>query len=257
MSFINIERRGRITIFTINRPESMNAMNRLAHFEMNEQFDAFAADPEQWVAIVTGAGDRAFCAGNDLKQKLEPGQESTPPKKFGGLTARFDLNKPVIAAVNGLALGGGFELALACDLIVAAENAMFGLPEVKVGLAAMGGGLLRLPLHVGPKRAMEMILTAERISAQQAQDMGIVNKVVPAGQALPAAIELAETILTASPLSVRASKAVIRRGLEADLQKAMTEHLDYPEIIEMRNSEDAKEGSRAFAEKRTPEWQGR
>lgn len=254
---IRVERRGRITIFTINRPEAMNALDRAGHFEMAEKIDAFAADPEQWIAIVTGAGDRAFCAGNDLKQQLGPDEAVVPPTGFAGLTARFDLDKPLIAAVNGLAFGGGFELALACDMVVAADSARFALPEVRVGLAAMGGGLLRLSAHIGPKRAAEFVMTARRIDAQEALALGLVNQVVPAGDVLDASLALAETVLVASPLAVRASKAVMARALDGDVRAAMHAHLEWPEIVAMIESDDAKEGPRAFAEKRAPIWQGR
>ena len=254
---INVERRGHVTIFKIVRPQAMNAMNVAAHFEMSEKLDAFAADPDQWIAIITGEGDRAFCAGNDLKQKLEEGQAVVPESGFAGLTNRFDLNKPIIAAVNGMAFGGGFELALACDLVVASENASFALPEVRVGLAAMGGGLLRLPSLIGQKRATEMVMTAKRVSAQEGFELGFVNQVVAKGTALEAALALADTINTASPLAVRASKAVMSRALESDIRDAMLAHLQYPEIIAMMESEDAQEGPRAFVEKRLPEWKGR
>ena len=139
--FCRVEREGPLTIITLNRPEVMNALHPPAHFELNAVFDAFAADPEQWVAIVTGAGERAFSAGNDLKYQASGGKMSAPPGGFAGLTSRFDLNKPLIAAVNGIAMGGGFEIALACDLIVASETAVFALPEPRVGLAALAGGL--------------------------------------------------------------------------------------------------------------------
>jgi crotonobetainyl-CoA hydratase len=254
---ILVEQRGRITILTINRPAAMNALDKAAQFEMSDKIEAFAADPEQWIAIITGAGDRAFCAGNDLKQVLVPGEPFFPETGFGGVTGRFDLHKPLIAAVNGIAFGGGFELALACDLVVAVETASFALPEAKVGLAAMGGGLLRLPHHVGPKRAMEIILTGERVTAAQGKDMGFINHVTPPGAALEAALGLAEKVLAASPLSIRASKAVVERAIYADLRRAMTAHLEYPEIVAMRASEDALEGPRAFAERRAPRWQGR
>ncbi|WP_070153772.1 enoyl-CoA hydratase-related protein [Sphingobium phenoxybenzoativorans] len=254
--FYEMERRGRVTIFTIARPQAMNALHAKANFELAAGFDAFAEDPDQWIAIITGQGEKAFCAGNDLKQELAEGEPIVPHTGFGGLTNRFDLTKPVIAAVNGLALGGGFELALACDLIVAAENASFGLPEVRVGLAAMGGGLLHLPRHIGPKRAMELVLTAKRISAQEALSLGLVNRVTPAGGALEGALALADEIAKAAPLSTRASKAVMKRALEQDISSAMLSHLDYPEIIAMRTSQDALEGPRAFAEKREPRWAG-
>lgn len=255
--FVTVERRGRITILTIDRPEAMNALGRSGHYQMAAAFDDFAADPEQWLAIVTGAGERAFCVGNDLKQVLAPGEDVVPPSGFGGLTNRFDLDKPVIAAVNGMAFGGGFELALACDMIVAAENAIFCLPEVKVGLAAMGGGLLHLPALIGPKRAMDMIMTARRVPADEALTFGIVNRVVPVGAALDGALALAETVLSAAPLAIRASKAVVRRVMQKDVAAAMLGHLGYPEIIAMMASEDAKEGPRSFAEKRAPVWAGR
>ena len=178
---IHVERRGRITIFTINRAEAMNALDRTAHFALAAEFDSFAADPDQWVAIITGAGERAFCAGNDLKQILTPGDELVPPTGFGGLTARYDMTKPVIAAVNGIAFGGGFEMVLACDLAVASANVTFALPEVRVGLAAMAGGMLRLPRSIGPKKAAELIMTARRIDADEALSLGLINKVVGQG----------------------------------------------------------------------------
>lgn len=248
------ERRGRITIFTINRPEAMNALDREAHYALSERLDDFEADPDQWIAVVTGAGDRAFCAGNDLKQKREPGDSVTPPTGFGGITARFDMDKPVIAAVNGLALGGGFEMALACDLVVAGESASFGLPEVRVGLAAMGGGLLHLPRHVGPKRAMELATTARRLTADEALAWGLVNKVVPDERVLDAALELAVQLESVAPLSVRASKAVMSRAFDTDLREAVNGHLEWPAIKRMRHSADALEGPRAFGEKRAPAW---
>ena len=145
MNSSRVERDGPITTVTLNRPEVMNALHSPAHFELGEVFDAFAADPEQWVAIVTGAGERAFSAGNDLKHQAGGGKMGSPPSGFAGLTTRFDLTKPLIAAVNGVAMGGGFEIALACDIIIASENAVFALPEPRVGLAALAGGLHRLP----------------------------------------------------------------------------------------------------------------
>jgi len=251
---IRVDRQGRITIFTINRPEAMNALDRAGHFEMAGKIDAFAADPEQWIAIVTGAGERAFSAGADLKQPVGPDEEVVPPTGFAGLTARFDLNKPVIAAVNGIAFGGGFELALAADMIVASANAKFALTEVRVGLAAMGGGLLRLQAHIGPKRAAEMIMTAKRIDAEEALALGLVNRMVPAGHALEGALALAQELLASGPLAIRASKAVMTRALDGAVRAAMHAHLGWPEIVAMMQSEDAKEGPRAFVEKRQPNW---
>ena len=138
--FVRVDREGPVTIVTLNRPEVMNALHSPAHFELDEVFNDFANDPEQWVAIVTGAGDRAFSAGNDLKHQAGGGKMESPPSGFAGLTSRFDLSKPLIAAVNGVAMGGGFEIALACDIILASEAAVFALPEPRVGLAALAGG---------------------------------------------------------------------------------------------------------------------
>ena len=171
--FITVERDGPVTTFTLNRPEVMNALHSPTHFEMDEALNAFAADPEQWVAIITGAGERAFSAGNDLKWQAGGGEMGSPPSGFAGLTSRFDLTKPLIAAVNGVAMGGGFEIALACDLIIASETPIFALPEPRVGLAALAGGLHRLPRAIGVKRAMGMILTGRRVSARGGAGTGL------------------------------------------------------------------------------------
>ena len=168
--FCKVEREGRLTIVTMNRPDVMNALHPPANFELAKIFDQFAQDADQWVAIITGAGDRAFSAGNDLKYQAAGNPITVPPTGFAGLTSRFDLNKPVIAAVNGLAMGGGFEIALACDLIVAAETALFALPEPRVGLAALAGGLHRLPREIGMKKALGMILTGRRVTRRRRPD---------------------------------------------------------------------------------------
>ena len=194
LKFSKVTRKGPITIITLSRPEVYNALHIDAHFELNKVFDDFSADPEQWVAIVTGAGDKAFCAGNDLKWQAAGGKRGWDKGGFAGLTSRFDCDKPIIAAVNGVAMGGGFEIALACDLIIASENATFALPEPRVGLAALAGGVHRLPRQIGLKRAMGMILTARHVSAKEGLELGFVNEVVPAGEALAAAERWAETI---------------------------------------------------------------
>lgn len=209
------------------------------------------------MAIVTGAGDRAFSAGNDLKYQAMGGDMSGQPATgFAGLTARWDLTKPVIAAVNGVAMGGGFEIALACDIIVAAENAVFALPEVRVGLAALAGGLHRLPRTIGPKRALDMILTGRRVSPAEGQQLGFVSEVVPEGQAVAAARRWAAMILEASPMSVRASKQAVYQGLEAGGLRAAYEGR-YSAVGDMARSEDFIEGPLAFAQKRPPQWKGR
>ena len=183
LKFSKVTRKGPITIITLSRPEVYNALHIDAHFELNKVFDDFSADPEQWVAIVTGAGDKAFCAGNDLKWQAAGGKRGWDKGGFAGLTSRFDCDKPIIAAVNGVAMGGGFEIALACDLIIASENATFALPEPRVGLAALAGGVHRLPRQIGLKRAMGMILTARHVSAKEGLELGFVNEVVPQSEA--------------------------------------------------------------------------
>ena len=260
--FCLVERYGPITLVTINRPDAMNALTPYANEELAEVFDDFQADPDQWVAILTGAGDKAFSSGNDLKftaQSMAAGLPlETPTKGFAGLTARWDNNKPVIAAVNGIAMGGGFEIALACDLIIAAEGAVFALPEPKVGLAALAGGLHRLPRQIGLKQAMGMILTARRVSAAEGLSLGFVNEVVPQDELLAAARRWADDIAACSPMSIRASKEAVMKGLdESDLAAAYGNQTRYPAIGALFRSDDVREGPLAFAQKRPPVWKGR
>ena len=255
--FIKVDRDGPVTTITLNRPEVMNALHSPAHFELGEAFDAFAADTGQWVAIVTGAGDRAFSAGNDLKHQAGGGKMGSPPSGFAGLTSRFDLAKPVIAAVNGVAMGGGFEIALACDIIIAAETAVFALPEPRVGLAALAGGLHRLPRAIGLKRAMGMILTGRRVPAKEGFELGFVNEVVAPGELMAAANRWAKLIGECSPMSIRASKEAVLKGLdEPTLEAAITGQGRYPAVAAMFRSADFKEGPIAFSEKRPPNWTG-
>jgi enoyl-CoA hydratase/carnithine racemase len=256
--FVKIGRENHLTLIRIDRPEVLNALHPPAHHELAAAFDDFAADPEQWLAIITGSGTRAFCAGNDLKFRAAQGRKRLPASGFGGLTARFDLDKPVIAAVNGLALGGGFELALACDLIVADEPAQFGLPEVAVGLAALAGGLHRLPQQIGLKAALGIALTGRKVSAAEAHALGCINEITAAGDAVAGARRWAAQILGASPLAVRAAKQVMLRGLqEPDLSRALIHQEEWPAVRALRASEDAIEGPRAFAEGRVPQWRAR
>ena len=251
--FCTVERDGRLLIVTLNRPERYNALHWPAHFELAEVWDEFAADPGLWVAIVTGAGDKAFCAGNDLRFQAEGNVRKRCPTGFAGLTDRYDLNKPVIAAVNGFAMGGGFEVALACDLIVAAENAVFALPEPRVGLMAGAGGVHRLPRIIGQKRALGMILTGRRVGAEEGRELGFVNEVVPEGEAVAGARRWAEQILECAPISIRASKEAVYAGAnEATLQTAIAR--TYEEQHVLIGSADYIEGPKAFAEKRPPVW---
>lgn len=254
--YCQVQDEGRLRIVTLNRPEVMNALHSEAHFELEKVWDEFAASPDLWVAIVTGAGERAFSAGNDLKVQAAGKRGPTPPTGFAGITLRFDLDKPVIAAVNGIAMGGGFEVALACDLIIAAENAVFALPEPRVGLVAGAGGVHRLPRMIGQKQALGMILTGRRVGAEEGKTLGFVNEVVPQGQALEAAKRWAALILECSPLAVRASKQCVYAGMdEPTLRQAITTM--YPAQQRNRDSLDYIEGPKAFAEKRKPNWQNR
>jgi enoyl-CoA hydratase/carnithine racemase len=254
--FCRAVRDGRILNVTLDRPALLNALHPPAHVELDAVWGEFEKDPELWVAIVTGAGERAFCAGNDLKFQAAGGRVAIPPSGFGGLTARYDMVKPVIAAVNGLAMGGGFEIALACDLIVASETAVFALPEPRVGLAALAGGIHRLPRQIGLKNAMGMLLTGRRVSAAEGLRLGFVNEVVPPGELQAAARRWAEAICECAPLSVRASKQAALRGLDAPSLREAVEGR-YEQMAAMIKSEDFVEGPRAFSEKRKPAWKGR
>ncbi|MGH3556225.1 MAG: acetyl-CoA acetyltransferase [Mycobacterium sp.] len=251
--FIKVHRDGHLLEITINRPDARNCLNPPAHEELDNLFDAFFADGDLWVAIITGEGGKAFCAGNDLVYSASGKPLYVPLNGFGGLTGRRNMHKPVIAAVNGFAMGGGFEIALACHLVVADESAKFALSEVKVGLIAGAGGAVRLPRSIPSKVANELILTGRRIGAEEARQLGVVNRVAPEGQALAAARELAAEILDASPTSVRLSLKLMEQtqGI-ADTVDAVTAPSDV--VDELMTSADAIEGMAAFVMKRRPEW---
>ena len=251
--FLTVEREEKITTITINRPSVYNALHPPAHFEFDRVFNDFEADPEQWVAIITGAGNKAFSAGNDLKYQAAGGTRERPASGFGGLTLRFNLAKPVIAAVNGFAMGGGFEIALACDLIVASDNAIFALPEPRVGLAALAGGLHRLPRIIPQKQALGMILSGRRVTAKEGKELGFVNEVTSQADLMPTSKRWAGMILECSPMSVRASKQAVYQGLDkSTLEDAINS--DYPAVEALYKSADFIEGPKAFSEKRTPRW---
>ena len=258
---IEVSTADHVTTVTINRPQVMNALNPQAVWEMEAAFDAFQSDDDQWVAILTGAGERAFCAGNDLKFQAEHGQEQVRKLRrglkggFGGLTRRAGCYKPIIAAVNGFALGGGFELALACDIIVAAEHASFGLPEPRVGLMAAAGGVHRLPRYIPYHAAMAVILAGKRLSAAEAHAYGLVCEVVAGDALMDAARRWAGEILEGAPISVRASKEATILGMGMPLERAL--EAVFPLAHQMFDSEDLVEGPRAFAEKRPARWKGR
>ncbi len=255
------EKKGHIAYVTINRPERMNAHHPPCMHEMWQIFCDFRDDPEMWVAILTGAGDKAFSAGNDLKYQAEAVAAGTPRwtpsagESSGSFHLDFECPKPMIAAVNGYALGGGFEMALACDIIIAAEHATFGLPEPTVGLIAGGGGVHRLPRQVPSKIAMGMLLTGRHIVAEEAYRIGIVNEIVPLADLMTTAEKWAADIFRCAPLSVRASKEAAMKGLEMQLSEAL--HTTFPISEQMRVSEDIVEGPLAFSEKRPPNWKGK
>ena len=254
--YSNVEKDGKLWVITLNRPERMNALHSPAHFELEEIFNEFSTDPDAWVAIITGSGERAFCAGNDLRYQAEGGKLERNPMGFAGLTSRFDLKKPIIAAVNGVAMGGGFEIALACDLIIASENARFALPEPKVGLAALAGGMHRLPRQIGMKRAMGMMLTGRTVEAQEGLSLGFVNEVVAQEDVMDSAKKWEESIMECSPTSVRTTKDVAMSGLShASVETAMEQK--YDSVVDLFKGEDFVEGPLAFSEKRKPNWTGK
>jgi crotonobetainyl-CoA hydratase len=258
---ILVEKEDHITIITINRPKVMNSLDPGAHIALGRAFDGFADDPEAYVAILTAAGNRVFCAGNDLQYQQKHGSQAiidaleTVNGGFGGITTRFDCFKPVIAAVNGAALGGGTEIALACDIIIAAETAQFGLPEPKVGLFAGAGGLHRLLRRIPYHLAMGYALTGRPISPQKALEVGLVNEVVPLDDLIETAKKWAGEIIQCAPLSVRASKQMMLQGLGCPLEEAVQK--SYPLAEAVIQSEDLHEGIRAFIENRRPNWQGK
>jgi enoyl-CoA hydratase/carnithine racemase len=264
--FAKYEKRGRIAYVTINRPDVLNSLHPPAHQELWHIWCDFRDDPDVWVAILTGAGDRAFSAGNDLKYTAEQyGQggggpffppQLAPPGGFGGITNQFECWKPIIAAVNGYAMGGGFEIVLACDIAVAADHARFALPEPRVGLIAGAAGVHRLPRQIPQKIAMGMILTGRQLTAEEAYRVGLINEVVHMKDLMATAERWANEILECSPLSVRASKQSAVKGLDLPLHAAMN-NFQYYAFQQMIYSEDVIEGPKAFAEKRKPAWKGK
>lgn len=245
------EKRGRILIITINRPEAKNAANAAVSHGLAAAMDILDGDPGLSVGVLTGAGG-TFCAGMDLKA-FARGENVAVPGRGLGFTERPPV-KPLIAAVEGFALAGGTELALATDLIVAARNSAFGIPEVKRGLVAAGGGLLRLPQRIPPAIAMELALTGDQLSAERAHELGMVNLLAEPGHALDAAIELAERITANGPLAVAATKRIIVESRSWSPADQWSEQMKI--IAPVFASKDAREGAVAFAEKRAPNWTG-
>ena len=242
-----------IMTVTLNRPEAKNAANKALAEGVAAAMDELDSNDDIRVAILTGAGG-TFCSGMDLKAFVSGETPTVEGRGFGGLTEQPPA-KPLIAAVEGYALAGGLELMISCDLIVAADNAKFGIPEVKRGLAAAAGGLVRLPRQVPPRLAMELALTGDFISAERAAEMGLINRVVPAGTALEAARELAATICANGPLAVKVSKQVVTESAEWSADEVWQKQQAL--VMPIFTSEDAIEGATAFAEKRAPNWKGK
>lgn len=257
---VHSERRGNVLLVTINRPEARNAVNGEVSTLLGNALHEADTDPEIRVVVLTGAGEQSFCAGADLKA-ISRGEDIFPAENrhwgFAGMMQHY-VSVPVIAAVNGTALGGGCEIALASDLVVAADHAIFGLPEVKRGLIAAAGGAFRLPEQLPHRVAMEMMLTGEPISAERALELHLINRVVPADQLLDAALGLAEVIAANAPLAVQGSKRVAL-GISDGARPGEIEkwRVSDTEMINVMTSEDAAEGPRAFAEKRAPVWKAR
>ena len=250
---VDVGEYGRVLVVTINRPEVRNAINTETAVAIAKAMEELDARDDLTAGVITGAGS-TFCTGMDLKAFLAGERPSVDGRGFAGITEKSTA-KPLIAAVEGHAVAGGFEIVLACDLIVASETAVFGLPEVKRGLLAGGGGLLRLPRRVPHQLAVEWSLTGEYFTATQASDAGLLNRLVPEGQALSEALRLAEAIAENGPLALRATKEIISKARDWDSAEEFDRMREIYEPV--RSSDDAKEGARAFKEKRKPVWQGR
>jgi enoyl-CoA hydratase/carnithine racemase len=253
---LDYKKEGKIAIFTLNRPDAMNALNPELFQEMSEAFVDFKDDDNLWVGIVTGAGQKAFCAGADIKtmlpviEKFKGQPWGEPPIIMKGLS----LWKPLIAAVNGAALGGGMEVALACDIRIAAENAIFGVPEVTLGLIPAWGGTQRLPRAIPAAKAAEMLFTGKPVDAQEAYRIGLVNRVVPQAELMPTAMKMAETICKAGPLAVRAAKQAMVQGVNSSMEEGLLLESVLRDYVVA--TKDFAEGCKAFLEKRKAEFKG-
>ncbi len=257
------EVKDRCAWITLNRPESLNALNTELRWQLSQHLNQVEADDDIWLTVITGAGDRAFCAGADLKERArqrdadeqQQAEWRRLQKETRHIIERWYHPKPIIAMVNGFALGGGLEVAMACDIIVSAEHAEFGLPEPRRGLIAASAGVHRLPRQIGLKPAMGYMLTGRHMSAARAYELGLVNEVVPLENLVETTEGYVRDILRCAPLSVRATKEAAMKGLDRDLPSAF--YTPYETEMRRLNSEDAQEGPRAFAEKRDPLWQGK
>lgn len=254
---------GHVAYITLNRPQAMNALNPELRWQLSQHFDQIEQDDNIWLAVISGSGERAFCAGADLKHRALEREASAQQRQqwqemaaaTTPLNQRWHYPKPVIAKVNGFALGGGLELALACDIIVACEEAEFGLPEPRRGLIAGGVGVHRLPRQIGLKPAMGYLLTGRHMTAQRAYELGLINQVVPRTELDECVQGWVDDILRCAPLAIRATKQAAMMGLDTTLAEAFSQ--SYPAETARADSADALEGPKAFAEKRPPQWQGK
>lgn len=260
---VRYEKRGRVAHIVLDRPHVLNAMDMRMHEELGQVWDDFEQDEGLWLGVLTGAGDRAFSVGQDLKELVKRMEAGLPPTTFGSpggagwprLTERFNLSKPIIARVNGYALGGGFELAMACDIIIAADHACFALPEVQLGLIPGAGGLFRLARQIPFKAAMGYLMTGRRMSAIRAYELGLVNEVVPGVEIDRCVERWVEEILRCAPLSVRALKQAGLASMHLSLEEAFAARYEAEEI--RSTSADCREGPLAFIQKRPPKWAAR
>ncbi|MFX1427764.1 MAG: enoyl-CoA hydratase-related protein [Promethearchaeota archaeon] len=258
--FIIVEKKEHITIVTLNRPEVLNAIHPYISLELGHAINEFEDESNAWVAILTGAGEKAFSAGADLKWAAAISVEEQRAayeevrKKRASLIRNFRITKPIIAAINGLAFGGGFELALSCDLMIAAEHATFCLPEPVVGRIPSGGGIHRLVRYLPYHLAMDILLTRKIITAQEGLQYGFVKKVVPSNQLMDEAKNTAHLIMEGSPLAIRTIKQMAIEGLQMSLKEAL--FASFPLYTQFLESYDFREGPKAFSEKRKPVWKG-
>ncbi|MFG1238361.1 enoyl-CoA hydratase-related protein [Xanthobacter autotrophicus DSM 597] len=264
MSDIRCDRHGKVWLITIDRPSVMNSLDFAANDDLVEVFRDFDRDDGAHVAVVTGAGDKSFCAGADLKSYTVNFARTPAPEfrtrytngpGFGGITRSVEIDKPILAAVNGFAISGGFELALACDLRFCAPNAEFALQDAKWGFHACDGGLIRLPQIVGLGHAMEIILSGERVNAEHAFRIGLVNRIVPAEELVASTLDYAQMLAKRSPLSHRFAKEVMRRAVGMPMSEAL--RLESRSFFDLGQSQDIVEGTTAFREKREADFQGR
>jgi enoyl-CoA hydratase/carnithine racemase len=264
MGSIRCEDFGPVRLITIDRPTKMNSLDFEANDELVQAWREFAADDGARVAVITGAGEQAFCAGADLKTYTMAFARTAAPEfrrrftdgpGFGGITRNLDIDKPIVAAINGYAISGGFELALACDIRLCSPNAQFALQDVKWGFHACDGGLVRLPRIVGMGHAMDIVLSGERVDAEHALRIGLVNRIHPAGELLQRALDYAQMLARRAPLAQRLAKDVMRRTAGMDLAEAL--RLESSSFHDLAHTEDLAEGTSAFAQRREAQFKGR